>query len=317
MSTAARPVKGSAEPDWMPARCNARLDRGILEHMRHLSPRELADALGVSESSLKRWVDAGKIVAFRTEGGHRRIAVSEAMRFIRETHAPIERPDLLGLPEIAAAQRAGLATGESLLRYLNEGDVTGARGFLLARYLAGSSIAELADGPIREAMEALGELWLHDTAEGIFVEHRGTDTCLQAVHHLRNLIEPPANAPLALGGTPEDDTHMLPSLLASMVLASVGFRVVNLGADTPLSALQQAERHHHPRLVWVSATTPINPARAKAIGRWLSSLDATAVVGGRAAEALVTRGVRHGKTMAELAELGASIVAPSPRVAAR
>jgi len=40
--------------------------------MRQLSPRELAEALGVSESSLKRWVDAGKIAASRTEGGHRR-----------------------------------------------------------------------------------------------------------------------------------------------------------------------------------------------------------------------------------------------------
>src|SRR5690242_3719305 len=78
-----------------PGRCNFGADRGILAHMRHLSPRDLADALGVSESSLKRWVDAGKLAAFRTEGGHRRIAVSEALRFIRETGAPVARPELL------------------------------------------------------------------------------------------------------------------------------------------------------------------------------------------------------------------------------
>ena len=70
--------------------------------MRLLSTRELADALGVSESSLKRWVDSGRISALRTEGGHRRIPLAEAMRFIRDTAAPIARPELLDLPEARA-----------------------------------------------------------------------------------------------------------------------------------------------------------------------------------------------------------------------
>jgi MerR family transcriptional regulator, light-induced transcriptional regulator len=284
--------------------------------MRHLSPRDLADALGVSESSLKRWVDAGKIVAFRTEGGHRRIALNEAVRFIRATNAPIARPELLGMSEIAVAQRA-LTSGDQLLDYLLEGDVVATRGFLLARYLGGSAIAELADGPIREAMQTIGELW-RDSERGIFIEHRATDTCLQAVAYLRNMVDPPENAPLALGGGPEDDAHLLPSFLAATVIATAGFRVVNLGADTPLAALQHAVQHHHPRLVWMSATMPINPARAKSISRWLSSLgpSTTAVVGGRHSAALVSRGVIHVQTMTELAALAARIVAPSPRAAA-
>jgi excisionase family DNA binding protein len=285
--------------------------------MRHLSPRDLADALGVSESSLKRWVDAGKIVAFRTEGGHRRIALGEAVRFIRETNAPVSRPELLGMPEIAIAQR-GLTGGESLLDYLLEGDVVAARGFLLARYLGGAPIAELADHPIRDAMTKIGELW-KDSERGIFIEHRATDTCLQAIAYLRNMVDPPENAPLALGGSPEDDSHMLPSFLAATVIATAGFRVVNLGADTPLAALQHAAQHHHPRLVWISATMPINPARAKAITRWLSSLgpSTTTVVGGRHSEPLVARGILHVDTMVQLFEVASRIVAPTPRAATR
>src|SRR5574338_1107356 len=110
--------------------------------MRHLSPRERADALGVSESSLKRWVDAGKIVAFRTEGGHRRIAVSEAVRFIRATHAPVARPELLGMPEIAVAHQGALGGSERLLDYLLEGDVVGARGWLLAPALRDAHVVD-------------------------------------------------------------------------------------------------------------------------------------------------------------------------------
>ena len=287
--------------------------------MRHLSPRELADALGVSESSLKRWVDADKIVAFRTEGGHRRIAVTEAVRFIRDTHAPIARPDLLGLPELAVTQRATLAPSDRLLDFLLEGDVDGTRGFLLARYLGGASIAELADGPIKEAMHALGEIWRHDE-KGVFVEHRGTDACLQAIAYLRTMLDTPLNGPLALGAGPEDDPYIIPPVLASMVTTVAGLRTVNLGPDTPLSALQEAVHHHHPRLLWMSASTPINPSRARAIARWLGTLDTTTdVVGGRHGDALAADqpSVRYLETMAELAAVAAEIVAPATNVAAR
>lgn len=286
--------------------------------MRHLSPRELADALGVSESTLKRWVDLGRISAFRTEGGHRRISVPEAVRFVRDHGVPLSRPELLGLPEITVAQRAGLSEKARLLDFLLEGDVVGARGFLLARYLAGSPIAELADGPIRDAMHALGELWRHDEG-GIFVEHRGTDTCLQAIAHLRTMIDTPVSAPVALGGAPEDDPYILPSFLAAMVTTVAGLRAVNLGPDTPLSALQHAVAHHRPRLVWMSASAPINPARARSISRWLGSLESTVVVvGGRHGASLAGGArVRHLETMAQLAALVTDLVSGTASPAQR
>lgn len=274
--------------------------------MRHLSPRDLADALGVSESSLKRWVDAGKISAFRTEGGHRRIAVAEAVRFIRESHVPVARPDLLGLPDVATPQRA--ASQAELLPFLLDGDVTGARAFLLTRYLAGSTIAELADGPIRAAMHALGELWRHEES-GIFVEHRGTDTCLQAISYLRHMLDAPANAPLAVGAGPEDDPYLIPPLLASMVTTVAGFRTINLGPDTPLAALQAAVAHHRPRLVWLSASSPVNPSRARSVTRWLGTLDTLTIVGGRHGDVFADApNVRYLDSMAALAAAAARIV---------
>ncbi len=248
--------------------------------MRLLSPRELADALGVSESSLKRWVDAGKIAAARTEGGHRRITLPEAVRFIRETGAPIARPELLDMPEVAAVQAhaRGPRGDDAFRHYLLAGDAPGARGWLMARYLAGHSIAELCDGPVREAMHRIGELWEHD-AEGIFIEHRATDACLQALAYLRSTFEPPATAPIALGGGPEDDPYLVPSFMAAMVIASVGMRAINLGPDTPVSALGRAFAHHStpervPALVWISASASVPPARAKELERWLLALPA-------------------------------------------
>ena len=64
--------------------------------MQHLGPRQLGQALGVSESSVKRWADQGEIVTHRTSGGHRRIALAEAIRFIRESGLPVVDPGILG-----------------------------------------------------------------------------------------------------------------------------------------------------------------------------------------------------------------------------
>ncbi len=264
----------------------------------------------MSESSLKRWIDAGKIVATRTDGGHRRISLPEAVRFIRETGAPLAHPEILDMPEVGTAHEQGLHGSDRLLGYLERGDALGARGFLLARYLRGESVADLCDGSIRDAMHALGEMWNHNS-QGVFIEHRGTDTCLQALAYLRATFEVPSAAPVALGGGPEDDPYLLPSFMASMVVESTGLRAVNLGPNTPLAALQHAVAAHQPKIVWISASTKVAPARARALATWLATLEpnTTAVIGGRegARIAAAHPGLRHAETMAELAAIAARV----------
>lgn len=278
--------------------------------MRLLSPRELADALGVSESSLKRWIDAGKITAARTEGGHRRIALQEAVRFIRESGAPLARPELLDMPEISAVRMGD----DAFHHYLVTGDAVAARGWLLARYLGGASVAALCDGPVREAMHRVGELWQHDD-EGIFIEHRATDTCVQALAQLRTTFEPPSAAPFALGATPEDDPYIVPAFMAAIVVASAGMRSINLGPDTPVRALAAAFARHRPALVWISASAEVPAERALALAQWLLGLPTTtvAIVGGRHGHEIGAGRVRFAETMAELGELATSILRQTAR----
>lgn len=256
--------------------------------VRLLSPRVVATALGVSESSLKRWVDAGRLVATKTEGGHRKIAVTEALRFVRENNAPLARPDLLD----------ATASEPELLSILLRGDAPAARAWLLGRYLGGASIAELADGPIRTAMHALGELWRHDQA-GIFVEHRGTDCCLQAVAHLRTLVEQtpaPKKQRVALGGAPEDDPYVLPSFLAATVAASAGMRAVNLGPTTPVHAFEAAIAADKPSLVWLSMSTPVSSTRIGDLAAMIARISpkVTVALGGRASNAVLNARIHGG-----------------------
>src|SRR5215203_2961037 len=112
-------------------------DRKIMEKL--LTTKELAEALGASESSMRRWTDSGAIRTSRTVGGHRRIPLSEAIRFVRETRATIVRP--------AAGSSSGRPTSEDeLFDSLNDGDAARARGLVLGLYLDGSSLAAIFDG---------------------------------------------------------------------------------------------------------------------------------------------------------------------------
>lgn len=265
----------------------------------------------MSESSLKRWIDAGRIRATRTEGGHRRIALADALAFVRETGAPVVRPELLGMNEVPAEPDHRPLDDAALSRALTEGDGRAMRSWLQARLLGGAKLADLCDGPIRAAMHAIGDLWKHE-GDGVFIEHRATDLCIQALATLRAAFDPSPSAPVALGGAPEDDPYMIPSAMAALVLAAEGLRPINLGPDTPTAALHRAIAHHRPRLVWISASSPVDLPRAHELAAFLTALPpgTLAVVGGRhgGTIAAAAPGIRTGDSMAEIVALAREIV---------
>lgn len=224
--------------------------------MEHFySPRDVAEAIGVSESSLKRWADEGLLHVSRTAGGHRRIALREALRYIRESGTPLARPEAIGLPAVTreAASTQPLRERDAfLVDSILSGNLDATRGALLARYLEGETVARLCDGPLREALHQMGELWEHDK-ESIHLEHRATDTCIHGLNYLRGFLPPPRpTAPLALGGGPAGDPYFIPSLMVAVVLAAEGWMEINLGANLPGGALMAAMRKFRPRLVWIS-----------------------------------------------------------------
>lgn len=277
-----------------------------------ISPRELAEAIGVSESSLKRWADEGQVRVTRTAGGHRRIAIGDAIRFVRAVRAPLLKPELLGLRDLTATPAVALSAespNDRLFDYLREGRAREARALVLSLYLEGQSVAEIGDGPIRAAMLRLGELWRHDPA-GVFVEHRATNICIQAVDQLRQLVEPEHPAVTAVGGAPPGDPYLLPSMLVAATLAAEGWHAVNLGPNTPFDSLLHAAEAHGPQLVWVSISL-VGDAGAMAgavrdLELRLRDRGAILAVGGQGSVALAgleATNVRRCETLMELIAL--------------
>lgn len=284
-----------------------------------LSPRELAEAIGVSESSIKRWADDGALRAVRTTGGHRRIPVEEAVQFIRVSGQSVVRPEILGIADAAPFTETLPPPGEGaevLYRLLAEGSEAGARGFLASLFLSGWSPAQIIDGPLTEAMTRIGELWKNDSS-AIYVEHRATDIVVQALSKLRSLVPiPAADALRAVGGAPSGDPYIIPSLAASIVLASLGLRATNLGPETPVETLRHAVDELAPQILWVSASVAPDPAKLREqiveLADAAGLRDCSVIVGGRIAQSLALPprpNLYAGRSMAELEAFARGLVA--------
>jgi MerR family transcriptional regulator, light-induced transcriptional regulator len=291
----------------------------------YLSPKALAEAIGVSESSLKRWADEGRLTVERTAGGHRRIPLTEAVAFIRRAGLSPVRPELLGLPESGAvtmrAARDRNRAAAHLYYALVEDRPSAARSLIVSSYGEGAGLTWLFDDVIRPALARVGELWEHGP-EGIFLEHRAMDTCVRALAEIARLL-PPADeeAPVALGGGAEGERYQLPSAMAALVLAEAGYRVRDLGAGTPVDATLAAVARYEPQLVWQSIS--VEPGRPAETSRGLARLaravaPGALVVGGRAAEAVPLPAVDNVHRLGSMAELsafarGAGVAGPGRR----
>jgi excisionase family DNA binding protein len=291
----------------LPASAIVHIIQSVPAPVAYLSPRGLARAVGVSESSVKRWADEGALRTVRTAGGHRRIPVADAIRFVRDSRLDLLHPESLGLPVMPVGAPAGSAEGFEAL--LLEGRSAEAIGVLVAAYMDGASVAALCDGPIRHAMGHIGELW-REREDGVFVEHQATAICMQAMWQLRALQPAPDGGARAVGGAVAGDASLLPSLMAATVLAAEGFHATNLGADTPVRSLLDGVAAHDPSLVWLSVNHPVDPEELRdyvdQLVGGLDGRDVQCVVGGReAAGAAVPPSPRLlvVSSMAELAAL--------------
>ncbi len=220
-----------------------------------LTPKQVANAIDVSESSVKRWCDKGIIPTQYTAGGHRRIPLSGLLKFLRKQQYQIARPELLGLPSnTGQSPRIIDRAVESLTTALIDGHEDDARRVLINLYLAKHSICSICDQVIAPAFEKIGRLWECGSAE-VFQERQGCEFTLRLLHELLGLVTVPATeSPKAIGAAPEGDQYNLATTMAELVLRDAGWNAKSLGDNLPLSSLGEAIKGHRPRLFWLSCS---------------------------------------------------------------
>ena len=222
---------------------------------KSLSPKQVARALDVSETSLKRWCDRGLIRSTKTGGGHRRLLLDSVLRFVHDSGRNLTHPELLDLPARSGTGRRTLQAAQGdLLAALLAGDEARSTQVLLDLRVAGSAISQIGDDVVAPAFHQIGEAWACGGAE-VYQERRAVETCTRALHALRQTLSaPPVRSPLALGGSPERDPYSLPNALVELVLQERGWQARSLGCGLPFSTLASAIEQLRPRLFWLSVS---------------------------------------------------------------
>lgn len=218
------------------------------------SPKQVARAIGVSESTLKRWCDNNLIPMNRTVGGHRRIEIEAVVEFLRETGRRIVEPEVLGLPVAVGKTEwtLGRAT-DRIVTALVQGEESVVRQVILDLLLAGHSVTAIFDDVLARALHRIGDQWdCGDVA--VYQERRACEICMRCLHELRSPSSVPHDAPRAIGATLESDIYTLPITMSEIVLRSVGWNATSLGSNLPVETLAAAVSDAEPRLFWLSVS---------------------------------------------------------------
>lgn len=219
-----------------------------------LTTRQVAEALQVSESSVKRWCDRGVLPTIRTAGGHRRIPLDGFMKYLEESNQQVVAP-VFPATRVKESETAGKSDAELEREFC---DAVGAGNEekcrqILTRFLAQQrSLTVLADDFIAKTFHELGEQWSSGDLE-VYQERRGGEICSRLIHEMRRLLPtPPENAPLAIGGSPEGDHYTTSTRLIELVLREAGWQTMNLGSNLPLDTIASAVSDHRPKMLWLS-----------------------------------------------------------------
>lgn len=224
-----------------------------------LTSSGVADLLGVHPSTVKRWSDDDSLPTGKTEGGHRRIHLRDALATARarsiptflDPFQPWEANVWLAFTELARHGRSQRL--ESLaLSWLSLGE-TDLLGRLIFEAGSRSEIpfTLFLDRVVKGFMARVGEEWRQGRLL-VGEEHMATQMVYEALVRLRTGWDRPQTdperpaepRPVAVVGAVEGDQHDLGALAIRVLLERMGWKVYHLGANVPtedFAAIQHAQ----------------------------------------------------------------------------
>ncbi|MGI9429741.1 MAG: MerR family transcriptional regulator [Bythopirellula sp.] len=219
------------------------------------TPRQVARAIHVSESSVKRWCDKGMIATQYTAGGHRRILLGDLLKFLRNGQIDLVNPEILGLPVTSRKTPRTLSQASAqLAEALLVGEEYLCRQLTMELFLAEHSLSVICDEVFATAFRTVGDCWADGSAE-IYQERRASEIAMRLLHELRSLLPGlPTDAPVAVGGTVSGDHYTLGTTMAELVLRDAKWKAVSLGDHLPFCTIAAAIKEQRPQLFWLSCS---------------------------------------------------------------
>jgi DNA-binding transcriptional MerR regulator len=216
---------------------------------------EFSRRVGVSPELLRAWERRYALLQpIRTEGGFRLYTDDDAARVERMKRALDE-----GLSAAEAARRALAQEGspERALDGARERLVAAARAYdeatvhaILDQALAGFSLEPVLRDLVLPALREIGTEWESGQLE-IGQEHFASSLVRERLLSLARLWGR-GGGPLAILACAPGERHDIGLIAFGLVLRSHGWRILFLGADTPIATLRRAVETTDPRLVVVA-----------------------------------------------------------------
>ncbi|MCY2965664.1 MAG: B12-binding domain-containing protein [Planctomycetota bacterium] len=262
-----------------------------------VTPKQVARAIDVSESSVKRWCDRGIIPSSKTAGGHRRIPICAVLSYLRESHQLIVSPEILGLPATSGqTDWVNCRARDCLSQALLTGDEERCRQILFDIWLAGQPISTICDEVIAESFQQIGHRWeSHDV--DVYQERRACEIMARVLYEFRQGTPPGDPSAHALGGTIPEDQYVLPTTMVELVLQSCGWNARSIGNSVPFESMARAIRDLRPRIFWVSISyitdVPALTDGFRLINQAADQVGTAIVVGGFALQESVRQNLRY------------------------
>ena len=284
-----------------------------------LSPRQVAEALGVSESSVKRWSDDGLIATQKTAGGHRKLALADVLGFVRAQGYAIGKPELLGLARLPRHPLIDDSARDQLWTALLSGDGQAIRRMLVGLFVHGGPLPAIFDQLLGPALQRVGSDWEHGNVQ-VFEEHRAIELVQRALHEIRQLLPGPSRGrrPTAVVATLSGDPYTVATTMAELTLSEAGWSVTNLGPDNPAETLVEAIVTLRPRLLCLGINAVDDvvgfATRYAMIADRAREHRTAVVIGGVAATTDVRAKIRYAACCASMRELAdfATSLEPTP-----
>lgn len=234
------------------------------------STKELAEMWDVSESTVKRWADAGALPCRKTVGGHRKFEIDDIVEFqSRCGLAKAQAHGINGKSESPCEFKQMLENADypALAERFRHAALAGQFNLVAKLFnklqAHGLSLATISEEIIRPAMREVGELWR--TGKICVVdEHLAMVATMQALAELHAMVEKaPEPERLAIVGCAEGELHQLAAVLVRDMLEGEGWKVIYFGSPTPLFSFAEAVDRFKPQLICISITMADNIERAR------------------------------------------------------
>ncbi len=217
-----------------------------------VSTREAAELLAVSESTVRRWCDVGKLNTIRSPGGHRKVPIDSITQLARDLGVPLV-DEAIQTPAVAPVGGNLTEAAASLCDCLCQGREDPSVAMLLSTYTRGHSIQKIGDQLIGPALHLVGKQWESGKIT-VSIERRACHIVMNGLREIERLIPAcPAEAPLAMGVTPGQDFSQVGTQLVALVFKAAGWRAMQLGAGVPFSEIALQCRDTKPDLIWLSS----------------------------------------------------------------